>query len=123
MTSASPASPSFNSEQLEYSEKVSSDLLSFLLSCFTKKKQTDFKLSEAKDQFKTVTECYLIKAFELLGEKECIIIDNRSRITKYTLNVNHAEVKKTSNVLKKAISVTISGIALVVSFLARLTFQ
>jgi hypothetical protein len=121
---ASSAASSFNSEQLEYSEKVSSDLLSFLLSCFTKKKQIDFKLSEVKDHFKTVTECYLIKAFEMLGEKQSIIVDNRSRIVKYTLNVNNGEVKKASSALIKATSSTSGLFSLCFSFLAHLiSFQ
>lgn len=73
-------------EALEYTKDLMKPIYQWACERYMKTKQCEFRISECKEQqFKTITDCYLSVACELLAEEKKLLIDNKSRIVKYTL--------------------------------------
>jgi hypothetical protein len=73
-----------SAEDIEYAEEICPSIIEWAAERYQTSKQLDFKLSECKDRFKTVTDVYLMLACELLQKRKQLDIDNNSRITKYS---------------------------------------
>jgi hypothetical protein len=73
-----------SAEDIQYAEEICPSIIEWAAERYQKSKQLDFKLSECKDRFKTVTDVYLMLACELLQKRKQLDIDNNSRITKYS---------------------------------------
>jgi hypothetical protein len=71
-------------EDIQYAEEICPSIIEWAAERYQKSKRLDFKLSECNDQFKTVTEVYLVLACELLQLRKQLNIDNTSRITRYS---------------------------------------
>lgn len=80
-------SSNLNHEEFAYAERVSQDVLSWIRERHQKSKgkALEFKLSECKDRFKTISDRFLMAACELLAQQCFLIVDDKSRIVKYSL--------------------------------------
>lgn len=96
-----------NPEDLEYAQQFCQPIYDWAIERFKKTKQVDFKLSECKDNFKTVNDCYLVIACDMLRGDGRMLVDTKPRIAKYTLipaQKDLEEIQKASNKRKSGAS-------------------
>lgn len=80
-------------EDIEYAQQFCQPIYDWAIERFKKTKQLDFKLSECKDNFKTVNDCYLMIACDMLRGNGQMLVDTKPRIAKYTLVPNQKDLE------------------------------